>query len=219
MKRTNIFKLKPTKEQEKRLRELANNCSKMWNEINYKRRKAFFEGKIVWNTEEEYKKYKKLVGAATAQQIIIKNNEAWKSFFAILKKKRKGKLPNNIKKVKPPGYWKNRKKKRRVMKILIRCDCYKLGKKVLKLPFRLKIIWQGKNRWEVKQGRLEIVYDELKKSWYAFQPVEVEPLHQPLGNKKAYCGLGVRVIVMSNIGGKVIGYNGNSLSAEWWYWT
>ena len=154
MKRTNKFKLKPTKEQEKRLKELAENCSRMWNEINYKRRKSFFEGEIEWKTEEEYKK---LVGSATAQQIIIKNNEAWKSFFAILKKKKKGKRPNNIKKVKPPGYWKDRKKKRRILRILIRCDCYKLEKKVLKLPFKLKIRWVGRNRWEGKQGRLEIV--------------------------------------------------------------
>ncbi|MHA1685907.1 MAG: helix-turn-helix domain-containing protein [Candidatus Heimdallarchaeaceae archaeon] len=94
MKRTNKFKLKPTKEQEKRLRELANNCSKLWNEINYKRRKAFFEG--------------------------------------------------------------------------------------------------------------EIIYDELKKLWYAFQPVEVEPLHQPLGNKKAYCDLGGR---KGNCNGKNQGQN------------
>ena len=31
--------------------------------------------------------------------------------------------------------------------------------------------------------------------------------------------MSVRVIVMANIEDKVIGYNGNSLLAEWWYWT
>ena len=34
MKRTNVFKLRPTEEQEKKLFELADNCSKLWNEIN-----------------------------------------------------------------------------------------------------------------------------------------------------------------------------------------
>jgi len=58
MKRTNTFKLKPTKEQERKLFELADNCSKLWNEINYKRRQSFFKGKINWNTDEEYNKYK-----------------------------------------------------------------------------------------------------------------------------------------------------------------
>ena len=57
MRRTNTFKLKPTKEQEKRLFELAENCSRLWNEINYRRRQSFFSGEIDWNTDEEYNKY------------------------------------------------------------------------------------------------------------------------------------------------------------------
>ena len=67
MRRTNIFKLKPTKEQERKLFESADNCSKLWNEINYKRRQSFFSGKIDWNTDKEYNKYKRLIGSATAQ--------------------------------------------------------------------------------------------------------------------------------------------------------
>ena len=42
MKRTNTLKLSPTEEQEKKLFELADNCSRLWNEINYKRRQSFF---------------------------------------------------------------------------------------------------------------------------------------------------------------------------------
>jgi len=70
-----------TKEQEPRLFELVDNCSRMYNEVNYKRRQSFFGGEIDWNTAQLYKKYTMIVGSATAQQIIIKNNEAWKSFF------------------------------------------------------------------------------------------------------------------------------------------
>ncbi|MHA1304167.1 MAG: RNA-guided endonuclease TnpB family protein, partial [Candidatus Heimdallarchaeaceae archaeon] len=103
--------------------------------------------------------------------------------------------------------------------ILIRCDCYKLGGDVLKLPFGLKIRWKGKNRWKGKQGRLEIIYDDLSKSWYAFQTVSVLPIHQPIGNKRAYCDIGVRVLIMTEIDGEVIGYSGNSLLSDWWYWT
>ncbi|UJG40471.1 MAG: transposase [Candidatus Heimdallarchaeum aukensis] len=172
-----------------------------------------------WKTDEEYNKYKKLVGSATAQQIIRKNNEAWKSFFALLKKKKKGELPHHIKKIKPPGYWKDRRTNRRILRIFIRCDCYKLGGDMLKLPFGLNIRWKGKNRWKGKQGRLEIIFDELNRSWYAFQPVKVQPLHQPLGNKKAYCDLGARVLIMEEIDGEIFGYKGNSLLADWWYWT
>ncbi|MDI6810824.1 MAG: transposase, partial [archaeon] len=77
MKRTNTFNLNLGKE-EAILFEWADNCSRMYNEINYKRRQTFFEGKIDWNTDEFYHKYRKLIGSATAQQIINKNNEAWK---------------------------------------------------------------------------------------------------------------------------------------------
>lgn len=76
-----------------------------------------------------------------------------------------------------------------------------------------------KNRWKGKQGRLEIIYDELSESWYAFQPVEVEPLRQPIGNTRAYCDLGVRVLIMVEIDGEIIGYDGNPLLSDWWYWT
>nr|MDO8080515.1 hypothetical protein [Candidatus Freyarchaeota archaeon] len=77
MKRTNTFRLVlKTKEQKQRLLNLANNCSKMYNEINHKRRQSFFSGEFDWDTDEQYYKYKGLVGSATAQQIIIKNNEA-----------------------------------------------------------------------------------------------------------------------------------------------
>ena len=173
MRRTNVFKLKPTKEQERRLLDLADNCSKLWNEVNYKRRQSYFNREMEWNTDEEYKKYKRLVGSATAQQIIIKNNEAWKSYFALLKLKQKGKLPSHINKLSPPRYWKNRTNNKRSLRIIVRNDCYKLEGDMLKLPFGLKIRWKGRNKWKGKQGRLEIVYDDLSSQWYAYQPVSV----------------------------------------------
>jgi len=155
----------------------------LWNEVNYRRRQSFFNGEIDWNTDEEYNKYKRLVGSATAQQIIIKNNETWKSYFALLKLKQEGKFPPHINQIKPLRYWKDRKASKRILRILVRCDCYSLGGDVLKLPFGLRIRWSGKNMLEGKQGRLEIVYADLNKSWYAFQPVEVKPLHQQLENR------------------------------------
>ncbi|HDL14682.1 MAG TPA: transposase [Euryarchaeota archaeon] len=124
MKRTNRFKINPPKEHESRLFKLADNCSRMYNEVNYKRRQSFFDGKIDWNTAQLYIKYTGIVGSATAQQIIIKNNEAWKSFFFLLKRKKQGKLCKNIKKIGVPGYWKDRKTGKRDLRILIRNNCY-----------------------------------------------------------------------------------------------
>jgi len=107
--RTNTFKLSPNKEQEQRLFLLADNCARMFNEINYKRRQSFFSRNFDWNTDEPYHKYKKIIGSATAQQVTRKNNEAWKSFFALLRLKKEGELPKHIRKVSPPTYWKDRK--------------------------------------------------------------------------------------------------------------
>jgi len=58
MRRTNVVKLKPTREQEQRSAEVAENCAIMWNKINYKWRKSFSSGEMDWNTDEEYAKYK-----------------------------------------------------------------------------------------------------------------------------------------------------------------
>ena len=188
----------------------------MYNEVNHKRRISFFSGKFDWDTDEFYHRCKKLIGSATAQQIIKKNNEAWKSFWALLKKWKMGKIE---KKPKPPRYWKDRETGKRPLKILIRCDNYRLEDKILKLPFRLEIRWRGKNRWKGKQGRLEIVYDKLSKKWYAFMPVEVKPLHQPIGEKKAYVDLGVKVPIMAYTDEEIFGYRANSMLSDWWYWT
>ncbi len=225
LRRTNTFKLNPNKLQEQRLFELAENCAKMFNEINYKRRQTFFSGNFDWNTDEFYHKYKKVIGSATAQQITRKNNEAWKSFFALLRLKKQGKLPKHISKVSPPGYWKNRKTEKRVLIILIRCDSYNLDQKYLKLPFKFKVRWKGQNRWKGKQGRLEICYDDFSSQWYAYMPVKVEkPLHQPKEDKKkkkrAYVDLGIINIITSWVDGEKRPeiYSGRSVLSDWWYW-
>ncbi len=220
MRRTTTFKLSPTKEQEVELFNRADACAGMWNQITYKRRQSFFSGQMDWNTDEAYHHYKKIVGSASAQQIIRKNNEAWKSFFALVKQKKEGTLPPHINKIRPPGYWKDRRTGKRKLRYLVRCDNYTLGVTMLKLPFKLQLKWKGSNRWQGKQGRLEISCDELTGQWYAFMPVEVKPPHQLQGTKKAYVDLGVKVPIMAMLEGttQVFGYRANSMLAEWWYW-
>jgi len=77
--------------------ELADNCSKLYNELNSDRRHAYIHYKYFeWYPKQLYAKYAPLIGSATAQQIIKKknNNEAWRSFLALKKIKAEGKLPN-----------------------------------------------------------------------------------------------------------------------------
>ena len=219
MRRTNTFDLNPGKEEEAILRRWADNCARMYNEINYKRRQSFFNGEFDWSTDEAYHKYKKSVGSATAQQIIRKNNEAWKSFFALLRAYEAGKIED---KPHPPGYWKDRTTGKRILRIFLRNDSYSVGRKYLRLPFGLKIRWRGRNRWSGKPGRLEIVYDTLSGRWICYMPVEVEqPLHQPMGDKIAYIDLGVVNLMTYWIEGKERAeiYSGRCILSDWWYWT
>ena len=73
MKRTNVFKL------------------------YYIRRHVFFEGKFDWKegVDELYKEFKSILGSATMQQIMRKNNLAWKSFFKLKLLRSKNKLPEH----------------------------------------------------------------------------------------------------------------------------
>ena len=95
-------------------------------------------------------------------------------------------LPQNIKKVGPPGYWKDRNSGRKKLMTVLRCDTYKIIKEdgrryLIILPRRLgiKIRVAGSFKWHGKQGRLEIYYDELNGGWYGRQSitVEIQPRH------------------------------------------
>ncbi|MHA1754096.1 MAG: helix-turn-helix domain-containing protein, partial [Candidatus Odinarchaeia archaeon] len=194
MKRTNKLRLRPTKEQEKALFSLCGMSAVLWNNVNYKRRQSFFSGEVDWDTKEEYGEFKKILGSATAQQIIRKNDEAWRSFLKLLRLKKQGRLPKYINRVSPPRYWKDRLTGRRKLMTVIRNDCYRIEevnrKKWLILPKGLRIRVTGEIRWKGKQGRLEIHYDDLTGRWYAYQSVEV---NQPSTTSpvKAFVDLGV----------------------------
>jgi putative transposase len=57
----------------KRLRQLCDLSSKLWNEVNYARLKAWLEKKLIdfkGTYKEFYEKYKTLIGSTTAQQIL-----------------------------------------------------------------------------------------------------------------------------------------------------
>jgi putative transposase len=81
MNRSNLFNLAPTREQHRIPEELAVNCAKLWNEVNYLHRQQYQDYlKLDWSPQI-YKKYVPLVGSATVQQIVRKNNEAWRAFL------------------------------------------------------------------------------------------------------------------------------------------
>jgi len=223
VKRTNKFRLRPTKEEGKVLFSLCEMSAVLWNKVNYKRRQGFFAGSIDWDTKEEYNEFKRILGSATTQQIIRKNDEAWRSFLKLLRLKRGGKLPKHIRKVSPPSYWKDRLTGKRKLMTVIRNDCYRIeevGEKKWLIFKGLRIKITGEIRWRGKQGRLEIHYDELTGRWYALQSVEVS-VNRAESTKRAYADLGVVNIITTWIEGEkqAIVFSGTPLLADWWYWT
>jgi len=228
MKRTNKFRLRPTKDQEKILFGFCEMSAVLWNKLNYIKRQAFFKGRFDWKegVRELYDEFKRILGSATAQQVIRKNDEAWRSFLVLLRLKREGRLPPHIRKVSPPRYWKDRLLNKRKLMTVIRNDCYKIieenGKKYLILPKGLKIRITGEIRWKGKQGRLEIFYDDLTGRWYAYQSVEVDqPRRITSPEKRAFVDIGVVNITIAWIEGEeqLIAFSGKPLLADWYYWT
>jgi len=124
--------------------------------------------------DEYYGKYKGELGSANAQQVINKNNEAWSSFFSLLKLRKENKLPSHMNRVSPPSYWKD--EDGRKLMLVVREDNYvvdELNHKLILKYFKMEISFTGRLRWLGKQGRLEIYYDEVGNAWYASIPVEV----------------------------------------------
>ncbi|QOJ79311.1 transposase [Infirmifilum lucidum] len=178
MRRTSVVRLLPNKGEEGKLKLLCSLSARLWNEVNYERRRQFFSKKGVdmrGTYKTYYEKYKVLIGSATAQQVLNKNDEAWRSFFASLRKKKTGGLPRHITKVDPPGYMKDGG--RRKLWAVLRNDQYKIeGDKLILKGLgaigRLEVEYRGEIHLRGEQGRLEII--NVDGAWYAHISFEAE---------------------------------------------
>jgi putative transposase len=86
-------------------------CARLWNELNYEKRHAFFNGELSPGKRDEinkryYHRYREMLGV-NAGHVINKNDKAWNLLFKLLDLRKRGKLPPFIKKLSPPGYWKD----------------------------------------------------------------------------------------------------------------
>ena len=90
--------------------KIADSCAR--REVKFERRQAYISCKLFkWYPKHLYEKYAPLIGSATAQQIINKNNEAWRSFLALKRLEAEGKLPKHITKISMPRYRKKNGKR------------------------------------------------------------------------------------------------------------
>jgi len=234
-RRTSVVRLVPGRDTEAKLKALCSLASKLWNEVNYIRRHQFFEGKRVdleSTYKEFYEKYKMLIGSTTAQQILNKNNEAWKSFFKLLKARKEGRLPPFITRVNPPGY--RKKGKSRMLWVVLRNDQYEImeDKIILKglgAIGRIEVRYKGLIHLKGKQGRLEIRYDPDTRKWYAHISFEVSEKavrgvwrkipQTPRDSLRAGIDIGVNNLFAVYVeNGKSLLVNGRPLKSISYYW-
>jgi putative transposase len=208
---------------EKRLRQLCELSSKLWNEVNYARLRMFLERKPIdfeGTYKKLYEKYRPLIGSATAQTILIKNSNAWRSFFKLLELKREGRLPPFIARVSPPGY---RKKDR------YEIDGDRIILKGLGAIGWIEVGYKGMIHLKGEQGELKIRYDADGGEWYANIAFEVSekavrgewrPVpRQPKGNLAAGIDVGVNNLMAIYVeNGLTRLINGRPLKTISHYW-
>jgi len=225
VRRTNTFAVRPLSEQDEQLlRELLDASASLWNELNYERRQNFFDGDSVWDTADYRKQYVGVLGSATAQQVIRKNSEAWRSFFAACE---------DGEDIAPPGYWGNEEAGRE-LRTYIRNDSYTIEtgeRSRLEIPVgqdlkdeyglgyydRLRLEACGAPKWDGEQGRLELYFDEIDDTFRAIQPVTVPDSRQdsPLASEEAALDVGANnLVACTTTTGQQYLYEGRDLFAR-----
>ena len=200
------------KETKAKLKALGKAFVDCWNEVNKLRLEQYKRHEPVdFNKTEKvvYEKFKAALHGANVEQVTRKNASAWKSFFELSKKKKKGELPKWMK-PKPPY------KKKDDLFLLIRNDRYKIeGNEIYLLDFKLRLKFNGKLKWVGKQGTLEIYYDIVRRKWYARIPMVVKLDNKPRGKMKAGIDLGIANLATVAVDdGSWMLFKGGSLLSE-----
>jgi putative transposase len=224
---------------------IADATAKLWNELNYVRLVQFrASGKIDFKGtgREFYHRFNAMLGV-NAGQVINLNNNAWKSYFKLLKLYRQGKLPRFYGKPSPPGFWKDRLLGKRKLVILVRNDRYYIepinggeGYLVLK-DWGLRVKYAGRIKWSGRQGMLMIKLEGNR--WFAYVPIEVGSksaksnpkgyvkgiyekiqIEKPKGGNKAFIDVGLNNLfaVVFNHSDTAILIKGSSIKAEYYWW-
>jgi putative transposase len=237
VQRTDTLRLLTTPELDDFLRRVGDATARLINMENFRRRKQFFStGKIdyswmnAWSRRfADYFEIYKLLGSVNFHEACRLISDQWKSFLGLLKAAKEGRL-EPWQKVRPPGYRKDRDGQR-IPIIVVRFDNYRvdLEKRVLRLGYwNVSIPFKGKPRWltrpGAKQGRLIIIYDPVRKRWYARVSVEVVLESKLGGGLKAGIDLGrerLIALVTEPLGesgeGVALLYRGGPLKSDYFY--
>jgi len=108
------------------------------------------------------------------------------------------KLPPFMRRITPPGYWKDEATGRRRLILVVRQDRYIVDEQrrvIILKDFNLEVKFTGRLRWFGRQGRLEIHYDETRNAWYACIPVEVGVEEAKTGRRSRHIVKGERRVI------------------------
>jgi len=191
-----------------------------------------YENEDVWDadTGRLEGKYKGVLGASTAQQVIRKNSEAWRGFFENKKAYHDESDTSVTEHPEPPGFWGNKDEGRKLHTV-IRNTSYTvewgdrsrleiLVGSELKDRYdhtgRLRLEITGDPNWPEyeKQGRLDLWYDETDSTFRASQPVTVsdEIRDTPLADETAALDIGANnLVACTTTTGKQYLYEGREL--------
>ncbi len=221
MKRTNTFAVRSLSDLgEQLLWDLLDASAALWNETNYQRLMRYndedgYEDEDVFDadTGRLEGKYKGVLGASTAQQVIRKNSEAWRAFFGLKDQYHDESNTSITEHPEPPGFWGNKDDGRKLHTV-IRNTSYTvewgarsrieiLVGKELKDRYdhtgRLRLEIAGDPNWSdyEKQGRLDLWYDETDSTFRASQPVTIsdDARATPLADETAALDIGANNLV------------------------
>ena len=236
MRRTNVVRVLPGKEQKQVLETIGDRCAALWNAVQYRCRQTFFRGEPVPSYETlcaEFKEHPvyRALPAHIGQEVIKKARKAWDSFFALLRLWGKGEMSER-----PglPRYWKDRRTGRRTFCVIpVKAPTsYALDSHTLSLTLprdlrekhggRLVLRTKGVLRFHGTPKTLELRYDRVKRRWYAHQVVEVpEPVRKTRPEKYAALDLGARILVALAIEGvsRQVLFSGRKVWKDFLYWT
>jgi putative transposase len=226
MLRASTALLKPTKGAAAKLLEYAEQSATLWNIANYERRRAHHQLAKMPSYARQCKALKHTeafmkLGTCKAQALLAKLDEAWRSFYALTRLKKSGKLPPHIRRVAPPRYRK-RNGRREATAFYVRNDGWSANENEVSVGRATRIPYQCGDLWVGKQGRLEVRRDELSGKWYAHIPVEV-PLGPPSridAGKKASLDVGVcNLAALYMEGERPTIFSGRAVLSDWVYHT
>lgn len=233
--RANTLRLKPSCEEEVVLRALGERVSRLWNAANYLCRQAFLGGKpipsyatLCARLPVEYEADYRSLPSDIAQETLKKLAETWKSFRAVRREWKVGRVKQKPGLPRYRKYPKCKTERRPFDFIPIKsartydvADTFRLTLPAdLRKKGRLSMKYVGCERYRGARKRAELIWDAARRRWYVKYVVEVPEKVVVGHNRGAALDLGVRIAASLSIEGvaQARHFNACEMLKDWDYW-